>query len=100
MLSLLSTDDRPSRESSPSASRALAELHLNYEAVPPAELTEVRRTELPADVEAQYDYYRAQKLSWGARKDRSRIVYNANITLEGIPAEALDYQVNGKSAIE
>lgn len=83
-----------------SAGRDLADLHLNYEAQAPAELTEVRRTEPPADVEAQYDYYRIQKLSWGARKDRSRIVYNGNITLEGIPAEVLDYKVNGKSAIE
>ncbi|WP_397334644.1 DEAD/DEAH box helicase [Paenarthrobacter nitroguajacolicus] len=83
-----------------SAGRSLAELHLNYETVAPADLIEVRRTEPPADVESQYDYYRVQKLSWGARKDRSRIVCNANITLEGIPADVLDYQVNGKSAIE
>ena len=82
------------------AGRSLAELHLNYETVEPAELTEVRRTEAPADIEAHYDYYRVQKLSWGARKDRSRIVYNSNITLEGVPEEVLDYQVNGKSAIE
>jgi predicted helicase len=82
------------------AGRALADLHLNYEAVPPAELTEARRTEPPTDVEAQYDYYRVQKLSWGARKDHSRIVYNSNITLGGIPEGVLDYQVNGKSAIE
>jgi len=82
------------------AGRALADLHLNYETVEPAELTEVRKSEPPADAEAQYDYYRVQKLSWGARKDRSRIVFNSNITLEGIPAEVFDYQVNGKSAIE
>ena len=82
------------------AGRALAGLHLNYETVAPAELTEVRKTEPPAEAEAQYGYYRVQKLSWGARKDRSRIVFNSNITLEGIPAEVLDYQVNGKSAIE
>ncbi|MEV8183416.1 type ISP restriction/modification enzyme [Specibacter sp. NPDC078692] len=82
------------------AGRGLADLHLNYESVAPAELTEVRKTEPPADAEAQYDYYRVQKLSWGARKDRSRIVFNSSITLEGIPADVLDYQVNGKSAIE
>jgi predicted helicase len=82
------------------AGRALADLHLNYETLSPAELTEIRRTQPPADVEAQYDYYRVQKLSWGARKDQSRVVYNSNITLEGIPAEVQDYQVNGKSAIE
>lgn len=82
------------------AGRALADLHLNYETMVPADLVEVRKTEQPADVEGQYDYYRVQKLSWGARKDRSRIIFNSNITMEGIPAEVLDYQVNGKSAIE
>lgn len=82
------------------AGRALADLHLNYETVVPAELTEVHKTAPPADSEGQYDYYRVQKLSWGARKDRSRITFNSNVTLEGIPAETLDYQVNGKSAIE
>ncbi len=80
--------------------RALADLHLNYETVAPAELSEVRKSEPPMDAESQYDYYRVQKLSWGARKDRSRIIFNTNIALEGIPSETLDYQVNGKAAIE
>lgn len=31
--------------------------------------------------------------------DLSTIVYNKNITIEGIPEEAYDYVVNGKSAI-
>lgn len=82
------------------AGRTLADLHLNYETVKPAELAEVCKTDPPADVEGKYDYYRVQKLSWGARKDRSRIVFNSNITLESIPAETLDYQVNGKPALE
>ena len=33
-------------------------------------------------------------------KDTSRIVYNSNIIVAGIPEEAYDYVVNGKSAIE
>ena len=32
--------------------------------------------------------------------DRSTIIVNSHITLEDIPAEAYDYQVNGKSAID
>ena len=82
------------------AGRALADMHLNYETVTPAALTEVCKTEPPEDAGGRYDYYRVQKLSWGARKDRSRIVFNSNITLEDIPTEVLDYQINGKSAIE
>lgn len=41
-----------------------------------------------------------RKLSFGARKDRSSIIYNQRITLAGIPDEALAYKVNGKSALE
>ncbi len=33
-------------------------------------------------------------------KDMSRIVYNSNIMVAGIPKEAYDYVVNGKSTIE
>ena len=33
-------------------------------------------------------------------EDRSRIIYNDNITIRGIPLAAYDYQVNGKSAVE
>ena len=36
----------------------------------------------------------------GKTADRSRIIYNNRVTVSGIPAEAYDYIVNGKSAIE
>lgn len=79
------------------AGRALAELHLNYETVEPYALEEIVKGAPSSD---EYDFYRVNKLSFGARKDRSRIIYNSNITLAGIPEEAFDYQVNGKSALE
>ena len=41
-----------------------------------------------------------KKLSFVSRKDRSKIIFNQNITLSGAPEEAYDYQVNGKSALE
>ncbi|WP_327785608.1 type ISP restriction/modification enzyme [Arthrobacter sp. 18067] len=79
------------------AGRALAELHLNYETVEPYALEEIVHGAPAGD---EYDLYRVNKLSFGARKDRSRIVYNSQVTLAGIPDEAFDYQVNGKSALE
>ncbi|MBO1269181.1 type ISP restriction/modification enzyme [Arthrobacter cavernae] len=79
------------------AGRELAELHLNYETVEPYPLEEIAQGTPEGD---EYDFYRVNKLSFGARKDRSRIIYNARITLAGIPEEAFDYQVNGKSALE
>ncbi|MDE8670894.1 DEAD/DEAH box helicase family protein [Pseudarthrobacter sp. H3Y2-7] len=82
------------------AGRALAELHLNYETVDPFPLEEISSGSIAGVSEEAFDFYRVNKLSFGARKDRSRIVYNPRITLAGIPDEAFDYQVNGKSALE
>ena len=82
------------------AGRQLAKLHLNYETVEPYALEEVSASSVPDDKDMQYDYYRVSKMSFGSRKDRSRIIYNSHITLEGIPEGALDCQVNGKSALE
>ncbi|WP_017197904.1 type ISP restriction/modification enzyme [Arthrobacter sp. M2012083] len=79
------------------AGGALAKLHLDYETVTPYPLEEITKGAPGGD---EYDFYRVNKLSFGARKDRSNIVYNQRITLGGIPDEAYDYQVNGKSALE
>ena len=79
------------------AGRELAELHLNYETIEPYALQEIVMDTPAGD---DYDLYRVNKMSFGARKDRSRIIYNQRITLAGIPDGAFDYQVNGKSALE
>lgn len=83
------------------AGRALAELHLNYESV---EL-------FPVQVEmrgaATQSLYRVEKMRYGKTKtegksveDKTVLVYNDFITLRGIPLEAYDYVVNGKSALD
>ncbi|MGH8463076.1 MAG: DEAD/DEAH box helicase [Pseudomonas sp.] len=79
------------------AGRDLAQLHLAYETVKPAELEETRKPQAKA---SDLDYYRVQKMRFGKGKDRSTIIYNANITLSGIPEGAYDYVINGKSAID
>lgn len=84
------------------AGRQLAEMHLHYESYKqpeeeqPAEQTEPN----DADKEWMYDRYRVEKMSWPNKGDRSVIVYNEHVTIEGIPESAYDYIVNGKSAIE
>lgn len=80
------------------AGRQLGDWHLNYETVEPWPLVEETKRLImePAD-------WRVHKMVFGKRggkKDRSVIVYNANVTLKDIPLEAYDYVVNGKSAIE
>lgn len=78
------------------AGRKLAELHLDYETVEPYPLEEIAS----GTVGNEYEFYQVSKLSFGSRKDRSKIIYNSNITLAGIPDVAYEYQVNGKSALE
>lgn len=82
------------------AGRALAQLHVNYEAVKPYEGCTI-------DV-ADGASYRVEKLAYGkiagqkgdAAKDRSTIIYNSSITIMNIPLEAQEYVVNKKSALD
>ncbi len=82
------------------AGKQLAELHLNYEEVPPHPEVVVHITAQRADQD-DYDYFRVDpKMKFRSKEDKSVILYNANIRLENIPLKAYDYIVNGKSAIE
>lgn len=85
------------------AGRALADLHLNYETVDKYPLTIEAKGPL-ADAD-----YRVEKMKFGKKKDpdtgrnvddRSVVVYNAKITLRGIPDDAWGYVVNGKAALD
>ena len=80
------------------AGRELGEWHLNYETVESYPLTEENKRLV---MEAKD--YRVEKMAFGKKEgkpDKSVIVYNPHLTLRGIPLEAYDYVVNGKSAIE
>lgn len=84
------------------AGRELAYWHLNYETVEPYPL--VSAGELPLGEAA---LYQVQKMAWARKRvdgkltdDKTTLVYNNRISLTGIPPEALEYVVNGKSALE
>jgi predicted helicase len=85
------------------AGRALGDLHVNYESVDPYPVTIKQgdlRTAVIKDPEA---FFRVTKMKFGGNardKDKSTVIYNANITMQGIPLEAYDYVVNGKPALE
>lgn len=82
------------------AGRALAELHINYEEVPPMPGVSV--------VGAEVGNFKVQKMKFAKKKneegksvnDKSTILYNNYIKISNIPAEAYEYVVNGRSAIE
>ncbi|NJN76128.1 MAG: endonuclease [Synechococcaceae cyanobacterium RL_1_2] len=80
------------------AGRELAHWHLNYETIEPYNLTEWTN-----NLFLEGNDYKVQKMKFGKDKketDQTVIIYNSKLTLSGIPIEAYDYIVNGKSAIE
>ena len=101
------TKERADYEAFTQAGRDLAELHLNYEDIPPYPDIVVEGDELALD---PWELYRVQKMTYarptaeqkknGARFDKTRINYNSKITLSNIPEDAHDYIVNGKSALD
>lgn len=98
------------------AGKALAELHLNYEQVPPSpdivsKIADAVYEEPSNDnpfAYTQYSHFYVDKMTFPKVRneagklvpDKSCIIYNGNITIENIPAKAYEYIVNGKSAIE
>jgi predicted helicase len=69
----------------------LAELHLNYETLKPFPLTE--------KVTGKINYH-VNEMKFPSKTDKTKIIYNSSLTLEGIPPETYRYVVNGKSALE
>jgi predicted helicase len=81
------------------AGRDLAYWHLNYEDIEPFPLTE--HTDKMVFDEAEH--YKVRKMKWGGSSrnpDKSKIEINDHLVLDGIPDEAHEYTVNGKSALE
>jgi predicted helicase len=85
------------------AGRQLAELHINYESVPPYEGLTVTGAELLSFLDSESSEtkkYRVEKMRFPKKGQKDTIIYNSRITIEGIPDKAYEYVVNGKSAIE
>jgi len=74
------------------AGRQLAELHIEYESVPP--YSEVKVTGDDSG------YFKVQKMRFPKKGQKDTIIYNSKITISNIPEKAYEYIVNGKSAIE
>ncbi|MDA4895408.1 DEAD/DEAH box helicase family protein [Streptomyces sp. MS2A] len=77
---------------------ALAALHLGYEAADGFPLAEVWAIDAPTDDDASR--YAIDRMTWTTRRDRSAIRYNAFLTLTGIPEEAHEYRIGGRSPLE
>ena len=69
----------------------LSEIHIGYEEMSPYALNEI---EMPG----QTLNYRVEKMHLS--KDRTQIRYNGFLSLSGLPAEAFDYRLGNRSALE
>jgi len=81
------------------AGRQLAEIHINYEKINPFSVKE-QTVELNLDAEK---FFKVEKMRFGKKAkevDKTTIHFNSRVVLSGIPLEAYEYIVNGKSAIE
>lgn len=74
------------------AGRALAELHINYESVPPYEGVQVTGE--------SSGFFTVEKMRYPKKGQTDTIIYNSKILITNIPAKAYGYVVNGKSAID
>lgn len=85
------------------AGRKLADLHCDYEQAEPYPVTIAQGDLRLAHIPDPVSFFRVEKMKFGGKRpnlDRTTILYNHNITVTGIPLEAYNYVVNGKSAIE
>ena len=106
------------------AGRKLAELHLNYETVPIYQGAKVLGADgkvfnlgdpkvldsrlrgndgYMSGNDEREGFWRVVKMKvpkTDGKKDLTRLIYNAHITVSGIPPEAYDYIVNGKPALD
>lgn len=82
------------------AGRELADLHVNYENAALYPLEEVHSLEWNPGAQ---DAFRVSKMRYPGRRsdiDKTRIIYNAGITLVGIPEKAHEYVLGTRSALD
>ena len=74
------------------AGARLADLHVNYESQPEySDLTFIQNQGVPLD-------WRVEKMKLS--KDKTSLVYNAFLTIDGIPVKAFGYRLGTRSALE
>ena len=79
--------------------RQLVDLHVNYDKVEDYPVVEhwvdEHRELLPLK-----SRYRVERMTYCKKNDKSVIQYNPHLKISGIPEEAYEYKVNGKSCVE
>ncbi|WP_370152091.1 DEAD/DEAH box helicase [Ferrovibrio sp.] len=85
------------------AGQRLGDLHCDYDDAELYPVTIAQGDLRLANIPNPASYFRVEKMRFGGKRpnlDKSTVMYNANITLTGIPLDAYEYIVNGKPALE
>jgi predicted helicase len=85
------------------AGRKLGELHIGYEEVEPYPVIIAQGDLRLAHIDDPESYFRVEQMKFAGKRpklDKTTVIYNANITMTGIPLDAYEYVVNGKPALE
>lgn len=82
------------------AGRDLADLHVNFEQQPRYPGVNKIMQPNPSFVVTQMRWGKIAGKTGNAAKDKTRLIYNNDITIENIPLEAQEYVVNKKSALD
>lgn len=77
--------------------RQLADLHMNYQEAEPYPLDLQLR---PGASASNRETWRVEKMKWKSKADRSAIIYNAAVTVAGIPDAAHEYLLGSRTALE
>ncbi len=82
------------------AGEKLIYLHLNFEEVKPYPVNfREGSLELISNIDFK-SFYRVEKMRFEKKENKKIVKYNKNITIEGIPLDAYEYKLCGRSALE
>ena len=97
-------DTRDTFEAFVNGGRELFDLHIDYEHAERYPDLVITGDEPQGD---EYDWFRVTKMAYGKKRvdgklfaDRTTVVYNPHITVNGIPPEAQEYMLGPRSAID
>ena len=79
--------------------KLLGDLHVNYEHVEKFPVTFTQGDLRLASIQNPKEFFRVIQMKFLNKRDKTRIFYNDNISIQGIPLEAYEFKINGKTAL-
>ena len=80
--------------------KKLSDFHINFDSVDKYNVNIKQGNLSLTHIEDLKSFYRVEKMKFAQKGDKSRVIYNKNITIENIPLEAYEYVLSGNPALE